>query len=107
MAATRRPDPPPFRTNEFAPVIVGTCLWAVAFLVLLTQHHAMAARGQGWWLWVTLTGFGLGLWGLTMLQLRHRGLRKTAARSAAQTAQGTEADQPAAQSTKPPERADS
>ncbi len=80
MAATRRPDPPPFRTNEFAPVIIATGLWAVAFLVLLVRHHDMATRGQGWWLWVALSGFALGLWGLFMLTMHHRSLRKQAAR---------------------------
>jgi len=79
MPADRRPDPPPYRTNEYAPVIVGTSMWAIAFIVLLTQHHAMAARGQGWWLWVALVGFCLGLWGLFMLSVRHRSLRKKAA----------------------------
>jgi len=79
MAATRRPDPPPLRVNEFMPVIGGTVSWAIALVVLATQHHDMAARGQGWWLWVALTGFGLGLWGLFLLWLRHRGLRRRAA----------------------------
>lgn len=78
MPADRRPDPPPFRTNEYAPVIVATSIWAIAFIVLLTQHHAMAGRGQGWWLWVALSGFGLGLWGLFMLTVHHRSLRKKA-----------------------------
>jgi len=81
MAATRRPDPPPFRTNEFVPVIVGTVLWGTACLVLLTQHHAMAARGQGWWLWVTVSGFVLGLWGLFMLRLHHRSVAQASAHS--------------------------
>jgi hypothetical protein len=80
MAAPRRPDPPPFRTNEFAPVIIATGLWAIAFVVLLVRHHDMAAHGQGWWLWVTLSGFALGLWGLFMLTMHHRSLRRRAAR---------------------------
>ncbi len=78
----RRPDPEPLRTNEFAPVIAATGLWAIAFVVLLLLHHRMAARGEGWWLWVGLSGFLIGLWGLIMLMLRHRGLaRRTAATS--------------------------
>jgi Protein of unknown function (DUF2530) len=77
MPAARRPDPPPFRSNEFAPVIIATAIWAIAFVVLLTQHQQMAARGQGWWLWVTLTGFALGLWGLFMLHLQQRHARRS------------------------------
>ncbi len=68
----RRPDPPPLRVNPYAPVIVGTVLWAIAFVVLLTQHHDMAARGQGWWLWVALSGFLLGFWGMSLTWLHHR-----------------------------------
>jgi hypothetical protein len=82
MAATRRPEPPPFRSNEYAPVIVATGLWAIAFVVLLVRHDDMAARGQGWWLWVALSGFALGLWGLFMLRVHHRSLQKKAARQA-------------------------
>jgi ABC-type nickel/cobalt efflux system permease component RcnA len=77
----RRPDPPPFQTNEYAPVITAVVMWAVAFVVLLVLHHRMAARGEGWWLWVGLSGFIIGLWGLTMLTLRRRSQRRRATRA--------------------------
>jgi hypothetical protein len=77
----RRSDPPPFQTNEYAPVITATMLWAIAFVVLLVLHHRMAARGEGWWLWVGLSGFIIGLWGLTMLTLRRRSIRRREAAS--------------------------
>jgi hypothetical protein len=72
----RRPDPPPLETNEFLPVSIAVALWAIAFFVLLALHHRMAARGEGWWLWVGLAGFIIGLWGLTMLTLRRRSLQR-------------------------------
>lgn len=72
MSAPRRPPLEPLRTNDYAPVIVGTVGWAIGFVVLLLRHQEMAARGQGWWLWVTVTGFGLGLWGLVLVALHHR-----------------------------------
>ena len=78
--AQRRPDPPPLQTNEYAPVIAATALWAVAFVVLLVLHQPMADRGEGWWLWVGLSGFLIGLWGLIMLTLRRRGLRRRLSR---------------------------
>ena len=78
----RRPDPPPLQTNEFAPVIVATLIWALAFLVLLSQHRTLAAHGRGWWVWVGLSGFLLGLWGLSLMLLRRRGLRRAQSRSA-------------------------
>lgn len=82
MAQARRPDPPPLRTNDWAPVFAGIGAFAVAFVVLLTQHAEMARHGQGWWLWVALSGVLLGFWGLCLVAIRHRSLRRAAARSA-------------------------
>jgi hypothetical protein len=82
MAVPRRPAPPPLQTNEFAPVIVATALWAIAFLILLSQHRTLAAQGHGWWVWVGLSGFLLGLWGLSLMLLRRRGQRRAQSRSA-------------------------
>ena len=70
--SARRPPPQPYQTREYPPVLTGTALWLVAFMVLLVRHPAMSRRGEGWWLWVALTGFGLGLWGLVMLTIRDR-----------------------------------
>ena len=64
------------RTNDYAPVIVCLVGWAIGFVVLLVRHDEMAARGQGWWLWVTVTGFGLGLWGLVLVAAHHRNNRR-------------------------------
>ena len=74
-------------------MIVGIAVWAIAFVVLLPLHAGMARHGQGWWLWVALTGFLLGFWGLTLIALRRRGLRRAAA-SARATEQGTRGDAP-------------
>jgi hypothetical protein len=82
MATARRPDPPPLQTNEFAPVIVATGIWGVAFLILLTQHHRLAADGHGWYVWVGMSGFLLGFWGLSLMLLRRRGIRRAQSRSA-------------------------
>ena len=79
--ATRRPDPPPYRTNDYAPVIVGMAVWAVAAIVLLAKHHDMVANGQGWWLWVAVVGFALGFWGLTLVAINHWAAARRANRS--------------------------
>lgn len=75
----RRPDPPPLRTNEYLPAVVGAALWTIAFVVLLVRHSAMASHGQGWWLWVSVVGIGIGVWGVAMVTLRQRSLRRGAA----------------------------
>ncbi|HET9186598.1 MAG TPA: DUF2530 domain-containing protein [Acidothermaceae bacterium] len=81
-APPRRPEPAPYRTNDYAPVIVGITAWAIAAIVLLVKHHDMAARGQGWWLWVAVVGFALGFWGLVLVGLNHRAAARRASRSA-------------------------
>jgi len=81
MAATRRPDPPPYRTNDYAPVIAGTLAWGIAFIVLLTRHDEMVPRGQGWWLWVSVAGFAIGLWGFVLVTLNHRAAARSAERA--------------------------
>ncbi|MGH8890651.1 MAG: DUF2530 domain-containing protein [Acidothermaceae bacterium] len=86
-ARERRPDPPPLRTNEYLPAIVGTALWTITFVVLLVRHSAMAAHGQGWWLWVSVVGIAIGVWGYGLVSLRQRSLRRAAAAAAANTAE--------------------
>ncbi len=86
-APPRRADPAPYRTNDYAPVIGGTVAWAVALIVLAARHHDMADRGQGWWLWVAVGGFALGLWGLAMVAITHRAAARRAGR-------GSETDMP-------------
>jgi Protein of unknown function (DUF2530) len=82
MAAPRRPDPPPLRTNDYAPVIVGTAVWGVAFVILLIEHSHLSSHGRGWWVWVGLSGLLLGLWGLCMLSLHEWAVRRAAGRAA-------------------------
>ena len=82
QAANRRPEPAPYRTNDYAPVIVGIVAWAIAVIVLLAMHHDMARRGQGWWLWVAIVGFALGFWGLSLVAINHRTAARRANRAA-------------------------
>ena len=77
----RRPDPLPARTDARTSLLVGTLLWLVALGAAVfsswTAPQAEAsgpasAAGPGWWLWCTVIGVGLGLGGLTWVQLRRR-----------------------------------
>jgi len=45
-------------------VSVGTALFAVAAVVLALLRPSLLAAGRGWWLWVCVSGFLLGLVGL-------------------------------------------
>lgn len=82
QVANRRPDPPPYRTNDYVPVIVGIAAWVVALIVLLVRHHDMVGRGQGWWLWVAVVGVALGFWGLALVTINHWAAARRANRAA-------------------------
>lgn len=51
-------------------VVIGLVLFAVASGICLLLLDTLTARGDGWWLWVCLTGFGLGLLGLVHCVVR-------------------------------------
>ena len=44
-----------------AAALVGTGVSVVATLLMWWQYALLAARGQGWWLWVALTATGAGV----------------------------------------------
>ena len=62
-------------------MITATGIWAIAFLVLLSRHHQLASHGHGWYVWVGLSGFLLGLWGLSLMLLRRRAMQRRQSRS--------------------------
>ena len=66
----RRPDPDPLPTNDSAAVMVGMGIWAALLVIGLILHNQLAANGQGWWLWVPVVGFALGLIGLRLIPHR-------------------------------------
>jgi uncharacterized protein DUF2530 len=62
------PDPvrsgvEPLDVDGTRTVLVGTVLWAVAFVVLLPFWDRLEADGRLWWLWTCAAGFALGLLG--------------------------------------------
>lgn len=59
-------------------VIVGTAIWAVAFVVVLLAGDRVGDEAQ--WLWTCGTGFGLGLIGIYYCRRRRDALRREAAR---------------------------
>jgi hypothetical protein len=62
-------------------VLVGTLLWAVAFLVLVPFWGRLEDQGRLWWLWTCLAGVGLGVVGWEHCRRRaRRRLRRAAGR---------------------------
>ncbi|GAA2112058.1 hypothetical protein GCM10009841_35370 [Microlunatus panaciterrae] len=53
-------------------VTVGLVLFAAASILMGVFYDALVARGNGWWLWVGICGFGLGLLGLLYCWNRRR-----------------------------------
>lgn len=53
---------------------IGTILWGVAALALVPFYGALSDRGDDWWLWTALAGFGLGCIGIEYCRRRRHAL---------------------------------
>jgi hypothetical protein len=69
------PLPEPLDVDGVGVVTVGTALWAVAAVVLAIAWPELDRRGDTWWLWTALVGFGLGLIGMSIARRRRTRLR--------------------------------
>jgi hypothetical protein len=76
----RRPDPPPLETDDTTVVLVGTCLWAGALLVLGVLALTDLADVRGWWLGMCGYGIALGVIGLYQVRRRHLAIARDADR---------------------------
>lgn len=54
----------PLDVDGVKAAILGTIAFAVAFFVLLLFRSKLAESNGQWWLWVCVTGVGLGLVGI-------------------------------------------
>jgi hypothetical protein len=86
MARRSLPIPPPLEGNDELITAVITGGWAIALVVILIVHDQLAP-GQRWWIWVTVAGTGIGLFGLAFVPWLKRSRRRTAERRAAQRAE--------------------
>jgi Protein of unknown function (DUF2530) len=80
-----RPDrevPPPLEGNDRLITAAGTIAWAVALIVLLAIRSDLPPSSH-WWIWICVTGFGLGLFALFYVPHLRRARERTAARRAA------------------------
>ncbi|WP_433246571.1 DUF2530 domain-containing protein [Streptosporangium sp. CA-135522] len=69
MNQPSRPDLRPLKTNDTATILAGTCLWAVALVVLLIMQPD---PGHRWWIWTCVSGICGGLFGLLYVRRRDR-----------------------------------
>ncbi|SFC22316.1 DUF2530 domain-containing protein [Streptomyces aidingensis] len=88
LTSGAREAPEPLEGNVIATVVAGTAVWAVLFLIQVPFHGRLADDGRGNWLWICLTGFGLGLFGLWYSRRREAALRAAARRESGAPADG-------------------
>ena len=60
----------PMEVNLRLIVAIGTGIFALAFVGLISFHDRLSRAGHGNWPWIALVGAGLGLLGLLMLRRR-------------------------------------
>lgn len=66
----------PLDEDGVGAVVLGTVVWAVAFVVLWVLRDRLAAADAQWWLWVAGTGALLGLPGLWYTTRRRSAYRR-------------------------------
>jgi hypothetical protein len=82
MARQSLPIPPPLEGNDQLITAIITGGWIIALIVILIVHSHLAP-GDRWWIWVTVTGTGIGLFGLAFVPWLKSSRRRTAERRAA------------------------
>jgi hypothetical protein len=63
VSRPERPVPPPLEGNDRLITTVITAGWLIALIVLLIVRSQLAPADR-WWIWVTVFGTALGLFGL-------------------------------------------
>ena len=66
----------PLDVDGVGAVALGTVLWAIALIYTLIVRPSLEESGRGWWMWVCLSGFVLGLMGLPYVLRRRAAYRR-------------------------------
>jgi hypothetical protein len=66
--AERRPDPEPARADARKALLVGTVAWILGLGATLIFRTQLVEAGLDWLVWACVTGAGLGLVGLVVVQ---------------------------------------
>jgi hypothetical protein len=69
---TQPPSPTSRDADAVRPVIAGTVLAGLVFVVLLTQRTWLDARDAGWWIGAAAAATALGLIGIVLVTRRAR-----------------------------------
>jgi hypothetical protein len=85
MARRSLPIPPPLEGNDQLITAVITAGWVIALIVVVAARHHLPPGGR-WWIWVTVAGTGIGLFGLVFVPWLKRSRRQAAERQAARGA---------------------
>ena len=92
------------RTNDVLVAAVGSAVWGLALVILLLIGLPDRDR---WWLWVCMTGIGIGLFGMWYIPRIQRSRDALIARNEARReAKDREAEEQAAQEPAARENAD-
>lgn len=68
----------PLEVNGITAVTLGTIAWAIALIVLLFSKNWLAETGRTHWIWIAVSGVGLGLLGIryTTNRVKRLGLER-------------------------------
>jgi ABC-type nickel/cobalt efflux system permease component RcnA len=85
------PDVKPLDLSGLSSVLTGLAAWVVTLAVLLFFRDDLRRSGNGWWLWVPVTGIVLGLIGLVYCRRRWAAIQRehAAEAAAAQSSEGS------------------
>lgn len=88
MRKPRQPDPEVHESDYRVPTALGSVAWTVALIVLLARGDRLAEADR-WWIWVCVTGIGLGVfafWYIPRLLDKRAEPREPAAQRSGETA---------------------
>lgn len=80
MNEPRRPDPPPYESDDVRTVAIGTILWGVALVALLPFWGRLDDAGRLWWIPTCASGLALGFVGLAYTRRRAAAIARDKAR---------------------------
>jgi hypothetical protein len=79
MSRPSLPVAPPLEGNDQLITAVVTGGWVIALIVLLLVRDHLAPADR-WWIWVTVAGTGIGVFGLAYVPWLKRSRRRAEAR---------------------------